>query len=115
LEELSNDHRYETGYVYFIQADGAVKIGSTVLPPRERMAGLQTAHHGRLRLIGVIDLRAAGAEAAHRAEYARLARTRERQIQRMFSGDRLHGEWFTLTDGLSAFIRAECNVRLPGA
>jgi hypothetical protein len=114
MEGLNRDHRYETGYVYFIQAGDRpiVKIGATIAPLLERLASLQTASHDRLRLIGAIDLRAKGVLAAHRAEYSALARQREREIHTLFARDRVQGEWFALSERLQLFIASEANVRL---
>jgi hypothetical protein len=79
--------------------------------PARRMAGLQTASHNRLRLLGAIDMRKAGALET-RTIYAQLARKHESEIHRMFQSDRLHGEWFALTPVLRDFIERECNAHL---
>lgn len=65
------------GYVYFIEGQGLVKIGSALNPPK-RLQELQTGSPVRLKLIGFYP---GGKE-------------RERVLHNQFSSCRIHGEWF---------------------
>jgi hypothetical protein len=80
------------GLVYFIEAIGAyrIKIGRTMKNEAgSRMRELATSSPFPLKLIGVL----------YNAEL-------ERSIHLMFSSERVHKEWFALSDRLLAFIRA---------
>ena len=76
--------------IYFIanESDTAVKVGYTSSNPLSRLAGLQTGHHEKLRLIAVTE----GDEAA------------ERRLHSIFASDRLEGEWFRPSEYLYATI-----------
>lgn len=76
--------------IYFIlnAASSTIKIGYSH-DPQKRLANLQTSHHDRLEIIGVIP--------GGLAEEARL--------HRQFAGVRLSGEWFRATPELLSAIR----------
>lgn len=102
-----------TAYVYFIQAgeDPALKIGSTVNTLHSRLMSLQTSTHQELRLLGAIDVHEGfGEDQPNRIELARVAMRLERMIQRQFAADRIHGQWFNLTEELREFIQTKSNV-----
>ncbi|MEB0228586.1 GIY-YIG nuclease family protein [Pseudomonas sp. 10S4] len=104
---------YVTGYVYFIQAgdDLAIKIGSKIEPLAKRILKLQTANHLKLRLVGAIDLRKlTGLDTLGRVEFSILAKRKEAEIQARFSGARIHGEWFNITNDLVNYIEQVSNV-----
>lgn len=77
--------------VYFVVGEltGLVKIGSAV-DPIDRLRTLQTGSPDRLTLVTTI----AGGEKAERA------------LHKQFSGSRVHGEWFSPTPDLLAFIES---------
>lgn len=87
-------------WVYFIQAsaDGPIKIGYSA-SPRDRLAGLQTAHPHNLYLRAKIP---GGLEV-------------ERAMHRLFAKDRIHTarEWFHPSAELTAFI-AEISLGFRG-
>lgn len=102
-----------TAYVYFVQAgdDPAVMIGSTVPPLATRLKYLQTANHRELHLIGAIDVMAGIKPAGLTIDDIRqMAVKLERQIHRQFAADRIHGQWFTLTDDLRKLIKQRSNI-----
>lgn len=78
--------------LYAIQVgnDGPVKLGVTTRDPKTRLRALQTSHHSKLHL---------------RATWPGDAAD-ERTIHRRFADIRLHGEWFTWTPDLCAFVNA---------
>lgn len=107
------EENYITGYVYFVQAgdDLAVKIGTTIEPLATRILQLQTANHRKLKLIGAIDLRkSTGLNTLSRTEFSTLAKRKEAEIQIIFSNERIHGEWFNMTNDLVSFIEQVSNV-----
>lgn len=77
------------GYVYFIlDKDGRVKIGYSARSPRKRMATLQTAHAGTLRLLG----------------FMRGDKSSERELHNRFAHLHIRGEWFRYEGELAKFI-----------
>jgi hypothetical protein len=74
--------------VYFIQRgeDGPIKIGSTGLDPRHRLAALQIGSAERLRLLGYLQ-------------------SKETEIHSLFSEHRLSGEWFRPHQDILEFVR----------
>ena len=72
--------------IYFVQSGRLVKIGFTE-NIRGRLNCLRCTH-GRVRLLGMV----------------RGRRARERDLHARFAHLRQHGEWFTLTPELRAFI-----------
>lgn len=86
---LLSAKKYQRGFVYFIRAGSAIKIGWTQSDPRERLRQLQPACPVRMRLIGVIpDQMVAD----------------ERRLHRQFSRLHLSHEWFEAADEVLAFI-----------
>lgn len=84
-----NDILNHSGKVYFIQAgdNGAIKIGYTD-NVNKRLKQIQTGNPYKLNLLKVIN-----------GNYET-----ERTIHKLFSKDRLEGEWFTPTKELLKFI-----------
>ena len=85
------DHNLEStglyGWVYFIRrADGRVKIGQS-MNPEKRMKDLQCAA-GPLELL----LKEVGGA------------QREHELHDQFAADRVHGEWFEMSDALAGYI-----------
>lgn len=74
-------------FVYFIEAEGFIKIGSAAFPER-RLMDLQVGNHVKLRLLGVV----------------RGGLPLEFAIHRHFESDRSAGEWFRATVALRAFV-----------
>jgi hypothetical protein len=102
---------YVTAFVYFIQQGDQplVKIGTTVDQPAKRLAQLQVGNASPLRLLGAIDMRAAGAAVTSRTELARIARAREAEIHQVFAEERVAGEWFRLTERVLTLIKQATN------
>ena len=71
----------ETGTVYFIQGGKFVKIGYTEQPVATRLAAIQTGCPYPLRVLATVP----------GDTYL------ERDLHRMFSSWRTHGEWFRLS------------------
>ena len=83
--------------VYFIQTETTqfIKIGRAA-DPCKRFLALQTAHHEKLILLGVVDTFA------------------ERQLHVMFKEDHVRGEWFRPSEKLLTFIKETARfVALP--
>jgi hypothetical protein len=80
----------EPGWVYFIACAETrrCKIGYTRGPVEKRMKSLQTGAAGKLRLI---------------AKHPGTPET-ERKVHARFSDQRLHGEWFEMSEELFAYI-----------
>ncbi len=74
--------------IYFISNSQAIKIGYTEGNVNTRLSALQTGSHEKLRLAGVMI---GGLE-------------KEAELHRRFSGSRLVGEWFSITNDLDEFI-----------
>lgn len=101
------------GYVYFVQPgeDPAVKVGATVEPLEKRLLSLQGANHRALKLIGVIDVKKShGQKKLSRSELAKVAKEKEAEFEALFTGARIHGKWFHLTEEILAFITKNSNV-----
>ena len=101
------------GYVYFVQPgnEPAVKVGATVEPLEKRLLNLQGANHKELRLIGAIDVKKLGVvEELNRLALSKLAKEKEAEFEALFSGVRIHGKWFHLTDEILGYIRKNSNV-----
>lgn len=80
-------------WVYFVQAEsgGPVKIGVS-RKPAKRLAALQTASYDPLRILGILlSGRDGWSEAA---------------MHERFKADRLHGEWFCVSEELNDFVVA---------
>ncbi len=77
------------GFVYFIQAGDAIKIGFSKNPP-DRLAGLQTSHHEDLLLLGSI----------------KGTPEDERNHHQMFCHLQLRGEWFRAEEELVEYINS---------
>jgi hypothetical protein len=77
------------GYVYFIQAAEAIKIGYSKDAPK-RLAGLQTSSSEDLVLLG----------------FVRGTRDDERELHKMFCHLQLRGEWFRLEEELTDYIKS---------
>jgi len=76
--------------VYFIESDGAVKIG-VAADAEARLEELQTGNPVTLRLLKVVP----------------GGREIERVFHREFSEFRVRGEWFRLTGALRAFVERD--------
>lgn len=84
-------------YVVLCREASAVKIGVTRdIMVHKRVSMIQGSCPLRLELVAVSD-----------GTYGD-----ERTLHQRFSGSRIHGEWFRLTDELSDFI-ATCNAPPP--
>lgn len=83
----------EVGSVYFIKPDGIekVKIGFASTLVKQRLAALQTGSCEILRVIGEIE---------------NGSRTLEAELHERFKKDRLHLEWFRLSDAIRDFIKS---------
>lgn len=95
-------------YVYFIQAgdESFVKIGKTINgTPEESCQHYQAGNHRKLHVIGAIKI----SNSKHR-EANRLALNKKSEIQAMFSGARLNGNWFNLTDEIQSYIDETSNT-----
>lgn len=79
--------RADKSSVYFIEANGFVKIGSSVDAGR-RLRCLQTSNPTSLRLIGVIP----------------GGRSAELLYHKIFSSYKSYGEWFQIYGRLAAFL-----------
>ncbi len=73
---------------YLISSGDAVKIGKTSGKPEVRLKHLQTGSSEQLTLLLVIDGDC------------------ERQLHRRFKFLRKHREWYALTPGIRAFVKA---------
>ena len=80
------------GWVYFIAAIDTTrcKIGFTKGDPQKRLASLQTGSANELVIV---------------AQQPGTPET-ERRLHEKFSAHRIHGEWFTVTDELRAYMVA---------
>lgn len=74
-------------WIYFIEGAGLVKIGATTQPPRRRLQILALSSPVPLTLLAVIP-----------------GQHREQELHDRFRASHSHGEWFTLTPDLKAFI-----------
>jgi len=90
--DRQKEEREKSSGVYFIQSgdDGPVKIG-LAQNPRNRLAGLQTSHPVKLKLLAFI---------------LQGGRDLEKSLHARFRSSRLNGEWFTLTPALQEIIDA---------
>jgi hypothetical protein len=81
-----------SGTVYFVEAigAGAVKIGYTATPVRQRVHGMQANCPHSLRVLGTM----VGDEHF------------EHELHRRFGRFRLRGEWFELTPEIRSFVDA---------
>lgn len=75
------------GFIYAIQCGDAVKIGFARDPLR-RLSELNVGYPGKHRMIG----------------FSEGDRTDERRIHASFAAERIRGEWFRLTDRVTAFL-----------
>lgn len=75
------------GYVYFVTDGEAMKIGYA-MNLTKRIAGLQSANHFPLFLVGSVF----------------APRAHERMIQRRFRHLRIRGEWFRIHDDILTYI-----------
>src|ERR1017187_10363786 len=78
------------GNVYFIAADGAIKIGYSA-DVSKRMAQLQTGAACKLRLLAV---------------YHNVTNATEKRLHAVFSEHRLEGEWFRDIRSIRRFAAA---------
>jgi hypothetical protein len=76
--------------VYFVEAQGLVKIGATVRDPHRAVALMTTLSDDR-RLLAVMP---------------NAGERRRQELQRMFASQRLGGDWFERSPELDAVIRA---------
>ena len=83
-------------YVYMFYSAGRVKIGTSIDPVR-RLDALNNSSPSPVQLIwiGFGD------------------RRREELLHQMFDVDRLHGEWFNLSDGIRSFINMASTEAAP--
>lgn len=79
--------RKTPGFIYFVEADGHIKIGFAK-NWRSRITTLQIANHRRLKVVGVI----AGSQEQERGLHQRFAHLRSR------------GEWFQKGEELANYI-----------
>lgn len=93
---LACDHEHAPGCVYFVRAEtGPVKIGYTsgrawYRHALHRLSSLQSYSPVELRLLAFLP----------------GSQEDERRLHRVFKRDRLHGEWFSLSDDLADLISA---------
>jgi hypothetical protein len=81
------------GGIYFLQSEGPgnpVKIGVSTNSIRRRVNSLKTAHPWPVKLVGWIP----------------GDKDVERKLHSQFGKNRLHGEWFELTEELRTFIQS---------
>jgi hypothetical protein len=90
IELVSCDGRGPVGWVYFVVCPdtGRCKIGFTKGKVEKRIASLQTGSASRLSLV---------------AMHPGTPDT-ERRLHDKFEANRLHGEWFGISDGLRAYL-----------
>jgi hypothetical protein len=100
------------GFVYFLRAGNAIKIGVASVPTEKTMAQaisrrfkqIQSSNHERLELLGIIRFEG-GERPTLRAE------TRERELHTQFKSSlrfKMHSiaaEWFNSSDELLAFVQ----------
>lgn len=81
------------GYVYVVRSEelDRYKIGFSISDPKYRVAALQTGCPTQLTLVAAIP---------------NCSPAIERELHRRFEPSRLHGEWFSGTPELMAFIEA---------
>lgn len=90
VELVASEGRGPVGWVYFIACtdSGRCKIGFTKGDPLKRLANLQTGSASEMSLI-----------AMHPGPVES-----ERALHEKFAADRLHGEWFRMSDSLRAYL-----------
>lgn len=83
-------------WTYFVQSvdGGPIKIGFTSKDPEERLRALQVGSPTKLRIVGLVP------------------GNREKELHDRFVGGHSHGEWFTPSKALLAFIDAEASSHL---
>lgn len=84
---MTNNTDRLDGWVYFIKADGAIKIGFSIHPKR-RVLDLQTSHHVELELLAWVS----------------TSILTERQAHEKFDHLKIRGEWFRAEPDLIEFI-----------
>jgi hypothetical protein len=92
LSDLGSHRPKRLASVYFIRSGDMIKIGYS-RSPEDRMKALQTSHHTRLELIGVIP-----------GSYQT-----ESRLHRQFRHLKGSGEWFRATPDLLLYIRRATN------
>lgn len=73
------------GYVYFLYCEGFIKIGTTIIRPRERLASMQIGCPFPIHIAAYWEMESG---------YAMPA---ERFLHREFAARRVSGEWFSIS------------------
>lgn len=84
---MTNNTSGLNGWIYFIRANDAIKIGFSV-QPKSRVASLQTSHHHTLEVLATVPTSLIG----------------EREAHQRFEHLRIRGEWFRADKELFKFI-----------
>lgn len=82
-----DDYQKYTGYIYFISNGESVKIGFSK-DPEKRLKNLQTANPVELKLL----------------YFEKGNSNIESRLHKLFSKDRIQGEWFNFSDEILEFI-----------